>query len=54
MLIYVHFPPIVASRRYALFKKRPPEVSVDAGGGGAKGGTEQVRSFVTFPYGKLP
>ena len=24
------------------------------GGGGAKGGTEKVRSFVTFPYGWTP
>ena len=29
-------------------------MSVDAGRGGAKGGTEKVRSFVTFPYGWTP
>ena len=43
------FSPNVASRQYALLEKRPPSVSVDAGGGGgAKGVTEKVRSFVTF------
>ena len=47
--------PIVASRRYAIQEKAPPiKVSVDAGEGGAKGGTENVHSFVTFERGRLP
>ena len=46
------FLPNFASRRYALLEKRPPQVSVDAGG--AKGGTEKVRSFVTFLSGWTP
>ena len=34
------------------FQKKDPHVSVDAGvGEGAKGGTEKVRSFVTFSSG---
>ena len=51
MVTYALFSPNVASRQYALLEKRPPSVSVDAGGGGgAKGVTEKVRSFVTFFY----
>ena len=29
-------------------------MSVDAGGGGAKVGTEKIRGFVTFLYGRPP
>ena len=45
------FSPNVVSCRYALLEKKTP-ISVrrcgEGGGGGAKGGTEKVRSFVTF------
>ena len=30
------------------FRKKTPQVSVDAGGWGAKGATDNVRSLVTF------
>ena len=35
------------------FRKKTP-ISVRRCGGGAKGGTEKVRSFVTFLYGRPP
>ena len=52
MVISALFTPIVASRRYALLE-RPPYVSVDARGGGTKGATENVHTFVIFLHRRL-
>ena len=54
MVTYALFSPNVASRWYALLEKKTPISVRRCQGGGAKGGTEQVRSFVTFLYGRLP
>ena len=50
MVFYALFTPTVASRRYGILEKRPPIVSADAQGGGAKGGTENVHSFVKCDF----
>ena len=52
MIKYALYPPIVASRQYALLEKKTPiSVRRCGEGGGPKGGTEKVRSFVTFFLG---
>ena len=49
MVTNAFFLPNVASRWYALLEKKTPiSVRRCGEGGGAKGGTEKVRSFVTF------